>query len=170
MNELGNVNKEDFYYGAFLSKLTKSGTIPVLIQTTEDGIFYRLTSQGSEAEQIVLMKYRSKPDHNGKKVKRWDFSFTKLEIQQLKQYHEKGIQHLTALICGVHSHLPQSEIAVLNFEETIACIGITYTSGKSRRITVREEKYAPGLKVYGTSLADKDFIRVDRDFQSQYLL
>ncbi|WP_208560184.1 hypothetical protein [Marinilactibacillus kalidii] len=167
---MGNVNKEDFYYGAFLSKLTKAGTIPVLIKTTEDGLFYRLQSQGADTEQIVLMKYRSTPDHNGTKVKRWDFSFTKMEVDQLKAYHEKGIQHLTALIGGVHSQLPQSEIAVLDFDETIACIGLTYTSGESRRITVRQEKFAPGLKVYGTSLADKDFIRVDRDFHSRFLV
>jgi len=167
---LGNVNKEDFYYGAFLSKLTKSGTIPVLINATEDGLFYKLSSQNTKEEIMVLMKYRSTPDHNGKKVKRWDFSFTKAEIEQLRSFHQKGVQHLTALIGGVHSNLPQSEIAVLTFEESIACIGLDYIPGESRRITVRQEKYAPGLKVYGTSLADKQYIRVDRDFQNRFCL
>jgi len=92
-----NLNKNDFYYGALLSKLINSGFAPAIMEKEmEDARLYLITN--NHGDYSIYTKYISTTDANRKNEKRWVFLFSANEITYLKERVNE--QPIIALICG----------------------------------------------------------------------
>lgn len=164
------LTKADFYYGSLLSLMLSNGVKPALFEENEDRRIYSFAT--NKGDYLLYMKYVSSPTkRENKDVQLWQFNFSEDEVNRIKELKEKeqGKELLFALICG-KQELKDSEIAVLKFDEVIDCLGINNDKNinESFRISIRYEKNAKGLRVYGNGRDEKingkdNTIRIERD-------
>lgn len=109
---MSKIKVADFYYGAVLSMLFNNHINPVIVESDENRQVYDLTTNSGDCR--LYIKYRA-DKHNNKTedYNSWQFVFNKSEIDELKDYIEKGLNLSMALVCGM-SGLTDSEIAVLD--------------------------------------------------------
>lgn len=151
-----NLNKNDFYYGALLSKLVNSGFAPAIVEKeVKDARLYLVSND--YGDYSIYTKYISNADANRKNEKRWDFLFNASEINYLKEKVDE--QPIIALICG-QKNLIDSKIAFLLFDEFKDCIGREYQT-PNRYVRIKHLKGSKYFTAYGTGLDGvKDYVRI----------
>ncbi|SKA96914.1 hypothetical protein SAMN05443428_12310 [Caloramator quimbayensis] len=164
------LTRADFYYGSLLSLMLSNGVKPPLFEENEERRIYLFTT--NKGDYLLYMKYvSSRTKRENKDVQLWQFSFSGDEVQKIKELKEKeqGKELLFALICG-KQELKESEIAVLKFDEVVDCLGLNNDerTNESYRISIRYEKNAKGLRVYGNGRDEKingkdNTIKIERD-------
>lgn len=78
------VQKSDFYYGAFISKVVDNGTIPAIITKGGNRGVYRL--KRGEKNHLVYIKCATIENKN---INRWNFSYTDDNINEIEEYINK---------------------------------------------------------------------------------
>lgn len=142
------INKADFYYGSFLTKIIDNGNKPALISKDNGRGIYKLTTD--KKEYIVYIKYAT---NRNKKHTRWAFNYTDENIEEIETYINDDEIILFAYIC-TYRDLKNSEIAIAIIEELKQCIDPQCKKNKSNRVTIYKKPHSPVLRMYGTKLAD----------------
>src|SRR5699024_6601071 len=107
-----NLNKNDFYYGALLSKLLTSDFAPAILE--KEFKKARLYSISNDyGDYSIFTKYVTTPNAERNSEKRWDFLFNPNEVAYLKNIDK---QPIIALICG-EEKLRGSRIAFLTYSQ-----------------------------------------------------
>src|SRR5699024_9179867 len=142
-----NLNKNDFYYGALLSRPINSGFARAIVgKDLEDAKLY--TIYNNLGDYTFYTKYISKPDGDRNNEKRWDFLFNSSEINYIKNREDE--QPIIALICG-DKNLKGSRIALIDYPDYQDCIGRDYRT-LNRYVKVKHRKGSKHFKLYGTGL------------------
>lgn len=150
--------------------MLSNGVRPALFEENEDRRIYSFTT--NKGDYLLYMKYVSAPTkRENKEVQLWQFNFSEDEVQKIKELEEKerGKELLFAFICG-KQELKESEIVILNFYEIVDCLGLKNNTkmSESYRISIRYEKNAKALRVYGNGRDEKvngkdNTLKIERD-------
>lgn len=144
-----SINKSDFYYGTFLTKVLDNGNKPALVSKNDGRGIYKLIT--NKDEYLLYIKYATK---NNKNHRRWAFNYTDNNIEEIKQYMGEGENIIFAYICA-YDDLRNSEIAIVELEELKKCIDPECERNQSNRVTIYKKPHSPVLRMYGTARADK---------------
>lgn len=149
---MSTVRKADFYYGALLSGFVNNGVAPAIIEPGDSRRIYKIAND--QGEYRIYAKYSSSPLKRKKQTTQlWQFHFSKEEIMEVKGIEESNVIYKFAFICGKPESLQDSQIAILNLMDLKDCLDVGFIR-ESHRITIKSQKGAHGLKVYGTGRAD----------------
>lgn len=138
---MARIAKADYFAGVFLTTILKSSkAVPMLCDAS--GEIKRVVFDTDMGDFNVYVKYSTNPqkgwDYNSvpkKKRTYWNVPFSENEYSYLKnEFQQDGKNHLVAMVC-TNKSLSESHIAILNLEETLACLKLT-TDGGNRTITV----------------------------------
>jgi hypothetical protein len=143
----------DFYYGAFLSALINGGVRPSLFDDAPNRRIYRLTTNNSKQEYLIVAKYVRPVQRKKTAGSHWNFNFSRDEFDALVTYHSLGKDVRLALIC-VSEDFRGGEVALLDYATTMDCLG-SNEAIKSRRINIKSSPGQHGLRAYGSGRADK---------------
>ena len=103
------VNKSDYYYGAFLSKVLDSDCTPALVtKDSNRGVYKIFTDKG---EHIVYMKYVTNKEDD----MLWNFAFTKDNLEEIKDYIKDNVNIMFGLICS-YEDLLDTELGLCTLE------------------------------------------------------
>ncbi len=156
------LKKSDFYYGAFLSALLNSGKAkPSLFDDVDSNSrrIYKFATEQTEKDHIVFTKYCVGVKNEDSW--RWNFVFTKDEIQKLESLNEQYGNVKLALIC-VKKDLIESEIAIVSYHQMVKCMGLDIGT-RSNIITVKTRTGKHGLLVFGSGIIEDNAIKISRD-------
>jgi len=153
---MGILKTSDFYYGAFLSALLNTaGKKPTLIDRDEKSDsrrVYRLTTDSGTEDCTIFAKYLSTPtsstiDGN----QRWCFQFTNAEISTFQELYASNSNLKFVFICG-NSPFHKSEIALIDYSQTVECLGLSL---RSHNINIIQMPNKHHLRIYGSGHDDK---------------
>ena len=165
---MGVLKVTDFYYGAFLSALLNYGKKKPSIfnkpNKKDSRRIYCLTTDNSQQDYIIFTKAVTAQDNKTEKFEHWIFNFDKDEIKLLTELHREYGNVKLALIC-IQEGLANSEIALLDYETAIDCLGVEI-GVKSRTINIKYFKKAKrgegskgqgknGLRAFGSGRIEK---------------
>lgn len=143
----------DFYYGAFLSALLNSpGGRPSLFDETPSRRIYKLETNNCQ-ECYLYTKYASARPNKTNQFEHWVFNFSEEEVKKLQELFIKKQSAKLVLIC-LKEDLVGSEIALINYDEAIDCLGI-HRGIKSYRINIKAIDKKHGLRMYGSGRSDQ---------------
>src|SRR5690625_3671994 len=146
-----SLTKSDFYFGALLSRLMKTGSVPAILEGGSTRRIYSVINDHGEFE--IYTKYISSPREN-RNEKCWDFQFPEDEIKEIKRMQKNENKIIIfALVCAVEE-LMSSEIVFLTYGELRECIGIDYQT-KNRRVSIVLINRSWSFLAYGTGLNRK---------------
>lgn len=149
------VNKSDYYYGAFLSKILDNGCTPTLLTHDANRGVYKITTD--KDEYIIYMKYLT--NHQDDLL--WNFSFTKDNLEEIKEYAQGEEKLMFAFICSYESLL-FTELGLCDFEELKRCIELDCKEGEYKRVSILKVPYSPYLRLYGSELDREESIEIER--------
>ncbi|WYP26036.1 hypothetical protein NSQ54_17170 [Alkalihalobacillus sp. FSL W8-0930] len=138
------LSKQDFYFGALLSLLVKTGFVPAIIEEGESNQIYKITTN---YDYVFYSKYLSKTSSESKKDSTWQFQFSELELKRIRDLSPNE-KFIFAFVCG-RLGLRESEIAFLSIKELQECLGIDYQT-PNRTVAMRTTNGSPYIKAYGT--------------------
>ncbi|GIN05980.1 hypothetical protein CAY60_000525 [Shouchella clausii] len=141
------LTKHDFYFGSLLSLLVKSGFAPAIIDGGELSRIYSLSLDQGDIK--VYAKYSSKPCNEKKEEQRWDYHFSKEEVNKIEGLI-KDNSLIFALICG-QERLKNSEITFLDIDQLKECLGSAYRES-NRRVSIKVDKRGRSFYAYGSGL------------------
>ena len=143
----------DFYYGAFLSALLNvPGGRPTLFDKTDSRRIYRVETNNNE-ECYFFTKYVTDLKTKTEAFSHWVFNFSQAEIQRLQNLHSEKGNVKVVLICAKEG-LTDSELAIVNYEEAIECLGVN-KGIKTFRINIKAFNNKHGLRMYGSGRSDR---------------
>lgn len=146
---------EDFYYGAFLSALLNNSPDgkPCLFDDpgSDSRRIYRLETN-QNGETFFYCKYRTSPNKSNDGLL-WTFNFSDREVGTLQEFHKQNERLRIVLICVVDG-LTESEIAIVDYDQAIDCLGIE-RGVKNYSISIKYLKNKHGLRMYGSGRSDK---------------
>ena len=143
-----SVNKSDFYYGTFLTKVLDNGNKPALVSKNDGRGIYKLTT--NKEDYIVYIKYAT---NSNKNHRRWTFNYTDNNVEEIKKYMEEDKNIIFAYICA-YDDLRNSEIAIAKLEELKECINPKCKRNTVNRVSIYKKPHSPVLRMYGTKRAD----------------
>lgn len=143
-----SINKSDFYYGTFLTKVLDRGNKAALVSKDDGRGIYKLTTD--KKEYIVYLKYAT---NNKKSEKRWTFNYTNNNIEEIEMYANKNEDIIFGFICA-YKDLRNSETGIAYLKELKKCMDPDCKVNKSKRVTIYKKSYSPVLRMYGTKRAD----------------
>lgn len=150
------LNKYDYYYGAFLSKLVSMQIVPALIEESKERRVYQLETGSNRMK--VYSKYATSSTNT------WNFRFSEEERERLLQWSDEERHQLFVLICS-KKDLLGGEIAILTFDQLLACMDVREKYKEaSCRVAIRKKKHSPFLYAYGTSRSLDDALPLTRNF------
>lgn len=157
-----SVNKSDFYYGVFLTKVLDEGNKAALVSKSKRRGIYRLNTD--KDEYIVYIKYANNRDKNNK---RWSFNYTDNNIQEIKYYIENRENIIFAYICS-YDDLINCEVAIAYLDELKKCINPDCNINKNHSVRIYKKPHSSVLRMYGTARSDKkgskdNTIHLERD-------
>jgi len=163
------VYKGDFYYGALLSVLINNGISPYILETSDSRKIFELSTNSGKYK--IYTKYVTSPKRgsNGKRLL-WNFTFNKKEIEEIKRLLNNEGNLYFAFVCGQKEfETGNCEITLLSAEQLKECINIENPYGDQERLSIRKNKGAHSLSVYGSKKADKlnnedNTIKISRDW------
>lgn len=138
------LNKSDFYYGAFLTKVLDQGKKPALVSRGGGRCIYKVTTD--KKEYTVYIKYAT---NRRKTHKRWTYYYTENNIEEIRKYIENDQEIIFAYICS-YTDLNDSEIAISTLRELEACIDFEYDEDETNRVIIHKKRYSPSLRMYGS--------------------
>lgn len=148
--------KSDMFYGAMLSALGKKDLNPVILEPGDNRRIYLLTTDNGDHE--IYAKYAFNKKDGGSLL--WNFSFTKEELEIIKNYKDNGKKFYFALIC-CRKNL-KGDVAFLSLPQVKECLNINYYS-PNYRIAIKYKKGKRGLMAHGTGKADTKAICIKRN-------
>lgn len=152
------IKKFELYHGAVLTRILRKDrplTLTLIeTNTAESWSTYKIADNNKDA--ILYMKYSSAPSVTSKHT-RWQYSFKKEHLKELKKYEEKNIY--IALI-GVQRNIDDKpmEICLLNKEEMLEAIDLDSKTTQSFTVFCEAKKK---LRVRGTRTNHNE-IKIDR--------
>lgn len=157
--------KADFFFGALLSRLVKTGFAPAIIEGGTNRRIYSLFND--HGEYNIYAKYISKPNTSNSSRSRWNFTFTADEVQEIKSFNKDNEdKYLFGLVCALEK-MKGSEIVLLTYKELRQCIGVDYQT-RNRRVSVELESGSWSFIVYGTGLERKvNSMRITRNVKKR---
>lgn len=164
-----NINKIDFYCGAFLSYLITNKVEPTLFDATDKSKVIRFSLRSQDYN--IYLKYSTslrESSHHGMTFRSWNVPFTKQEKQFINhQFYDKQRENLVVIVC-TDRQLRNTCFAVLTYRQALACLGDDHLN-KNPYIAAKHPKGSEYLYCYGTSLSDTDAIKTyfntDKYFQ-----
>lgn len=149
------VNKSDYYYGAFLSKILDNGCTPALLTNDANRGVYKITTDSGE--YIIYMKYLT--NHQDDLL--WNFSFTKDNLEEIKEYVEKDEKLMFGFICSYESLL-FTELGLCDLDEFKRCVDLDCKNEDYKRLSILKVPYSPYLRFYGSELDREDSLEIER--------
>lgn len=143
-----SVNKSDFYYGVFLTKVLEKGNKAALISKNEGRGIYNLNTD--KDDYTVYMKYAN---NSNKSSRRWNFNYTENNIEEIRDYVEKEKNIIFCYICA-YDDLKNSEVAIAYLDELKKCINPGCKINKSNLVRIYKKSHSPVLRMYGTARSD----------------
>lgn len=146
------LNVGDFYYGSFLSALLNApGGKPSIFEESNSRRIYRFETE-KNGECFFFAKYVHERKNKNDKYSHWIFNFTNGEVAKLQELYMQKNNVKIVLIC-VKDGLGDSELAVVNYEDAIECLGIN-CGVKNYRINIKALDKKRGLRMYGSGHSD----------------
>lgn len=155
------VNKQDFYYGAFYSVLIQRGIKPTLFDESKQGCIARFETDKHKYTVFIKYVQESTKPSASRTEQLWHFNFTSEEIQKLSGNVQPGARNCFVGVCATKD-LIGSQIAVLEWEDAIQLLG-SDSVNRQRRISVSKTKRKHGLLCYGTAKNKEDGIGIPGD-------
>lgn len=146
------LNAGDFYYGSFVSALLNApGGKPSLFDESGSRRIYRLETD-KNGECFFFAKYVHERKNKNEKYSHWIFNFTNGEVEKLQELYLQKNNVKLVLIC-VKEGLTDSELAVVNYEDAMDCLGVE-CGVKNYRINIKSVDKKRGLRMYGSGRND----------------
>lgn len=161
-----NLNKADFYFGAFYSYLITKAFNPVLIDQADSS--RQLSISTNNKDYNLFAMYISKPTNStsdGTKI-RWDFLFTSNLVSLLTRSICNEKENYVVFICG-QENFKDSEIIVVPYKEAQMCLGKDNINS-NRRISITVSKHENYAYCYGTAVDKKNSLRVKRNIEEYF--
>lgn len=155
------VNKQDFYYGAFYSVLIQRGIKPTLFDESKQGCIARFETDKSKYTVFIKYVQESTKPNAGRTEQLWHFNFSSEELQKISDNVQPDAENCFVGVCATKD-LMGSQIAVIKWEEAIQLLG-SDSVNRQRRISVSNTKRKHGLLCYGTAKNREDGIWIKRD-------
>lgn len=150
------INKQDYFYGIFLSSIIDSKKSPVLIDKDKSRGLYKLSTDKSKYK--VYIKYAM----IDKNRKTWNFSYSKENIEEIKNLIENSKEEIVfSYICS-YKDLLNTEIVISNIEELKKCIDPNCKINDRFRISINKKPGSKYLRMYGTKRDISKAIEIDR--------
>ena len=150
------VNKSDYYYGAFLSKVLDNDCTPALvIKDSNRGVYKIFTDNG---EHIIYMKYVNNKEDD----MLWNFAFTKENLEEIKGYIKDTTKIMFGFICS-YENLLDTELGLCTSQEFEKCVDLDCNNEDYQRVSILKIPNSPYLRLYGSRLDRKDNIEIERD-------
>jgi len=160
------VKKIDYYCGAFLSYLISNSITPALFEAAERSKIVKFSTDLGDYKAYI--KYSTIPKLSERKnTRKWDVVFTRKEMEILKEFPEQNRIHFFIMVC-TDSDMKETEIAVLDFESGMECLGDDSVN-KERRISVVHKKGSHYMKCYGTAKSENQGIQIYKDFNKYFM-
>ena len=110
------LQKVDFYYGAALNMIFRynKDAMTSMVETTDYKQVFRLTTNKSKRDFIVIMKHASpklKEDYIS-----WQYKLSDIDKECLKKYHNQHLPTFMMFVC-LSDNLSGSKILIVNYEE-----------------------------------------------------
>lgn len=155
---MARIAKADYFGGVFLTTILKSSNaVPMLCDAS--GEIKRVVFDTDMGDFNVYVKYSTSRktgwDYNfapKKKRTYWNVNFGENEYDYLKDdFQLDGKKNLLAMVCTDKS-LSESWIAILDLEQTLACLKLA-TDGGNRTITVSRTGRSHTFDCSGVAMA-----------------
>ena len=161
-----NLNKADFYFGAFYSYLITKAFKPVLIDQADSSRQLSVCTNAKEYNLFAM--YISKPTNSSADSlkTRWDFSFTGNLFESLIQSECSEKENYVVFICG-QENLKDSEIIVVPYKKVLMCLGKDNVN-KNRRVSITVSKHENYAYCYGTAVSSQNKFQIKRNIE-EYL-
>ena len=115
MPKLQNV---DFYYGAALNMIFRynKDAMTSMVETTDYKQVYKLTTNKSKQDFIIIMKHSSPNNRIKTDYMSWQFKLSDIDRECLRKYHNEHLPTFMMFVC-LSENLSGSEILIVNYEE-----------------------------------------------------
>lgn len=153
-----NTGKKDHLRGAFLEYLISNRVEPTLFEAGVNRKITQFTIKDKDYKAFV--KYCASPRKSQKGVT-WDTTFTKKEVELLKQVSENGHKNIIVIVCTDHK-LKNTQFAVLPETVVNQCLGKDRMN-QSRKVSIYHKANSPYFNVYGTAVDKTNSYRVRRN-------
>lgn len=153
-----NTGKKDHLRGAFLEYLISNRVEPTLFEAGVNRKITQFTIKDKDYKAFV--KYCASPRKSQKGVT-WDTTFTKKEVELLKQVSENGHKNIIVIVCTDHK-LKNTQFAVLPETVVNQCLGKDQMN-QSRKVSIYHKANSPYFNVYGTAVDKTNSYRVRRN-------
>lgn len=166
------INKMDFFVGAFISKiLSKSKSVPALFNETDES--KKIEFETNNDSYNVYVKYSTKRnvkpasrDGKRKEIVYWYINFTENEFDVFKKFFQEGKNNCISIICS-NTKLLDTWIAVFDYEKALKCLD-KQTSSKIRRIKVSRVGKAQEFLLSGVGFTKNDDLTCPFDYSSYF--
>lgn len=151
---MAQINKIDYFCGAFLSFLVSEKVAPTLFEAGDSSKIIRYTTDNDDYK--IYLKYSANAKvHTVKHIEftKWTINFTPKDMDRLNDFYEKGRTNYLVCVC-TNNNLTETSIAVLTFDEAIKCLGNDAANGQ-KTLAIKHQKSSSKFNCYGTAL-DKD--------------
>ena len=160
------INKVDYFCGAFLSYLISNGVEPTLFEAGEKSKIVEFTIRDSIYK--VFCKYSTKKKtvtKQGKSYDTWNVGFAEKELALLENFGDNSKKVAIVCIC-TDEKLKNADVAVIPYEDACKCLGLMQDEiNKQRVITVRHLKGSSKLLCHGTGLSQDNAIEIPHNFE-----
>ena len=153
-----NTGKKDHLRGAFLEYLISNRVEPTLFEAGANSKITQFTIKDKDYKAFV--KYCASPRTSQKGVT-WDTTFTKKEVELLKQVSENGRENIIVIVCTDHK-FQNTLFAVLPEKVATQCLGKDRMN-QSRKVSIYHKANSPYFNVYGTAVDKTNSYRVRRN-------
>ncbi|TMN22686.1 hypothetical protein [Lentibacillus cibarius] len=148
--------KRDLYYGAILSDLVNQKYVPALIDKNDSRGLYEVIVNNDNQYRRIFTKYRAKidPPSKNQNRKRWTFSFTPSEVEELKTLKNDGELWL-AFTC---SNPDPFSLDVIwgHISKILKCVDLQENLRGQPYIRITHKKGAHSFKLYGNKGKDNE--------------
>ncbi len=112
------LQKVDFFYGAALNMIFRynKDAMTSMVETTDYKQVYRLTTNKSKQDFIMIMKHSAPNSRIKTDYMSWQFKLSDIDRECLRKYHSEHLPTFMMFVC-LSENLSGSEIFIVNYEE-----------------------------------------------------
>lgn len=160
------INKVDYFCGAFLSYLISNGVEPTLFEAGEKSKVVEFTIRDSIYK--IFFKYSTKKKavtKHGKAYDTWNVVFAAKELTLLEKFGDGSKKVAVVCIC-TDEKLKDTDVAVISYEDACKCLGLMQDEiNKQRVIAIRHLKGSSKLLCHGTGLSQDNAVEILHNFE-----
>jgi hypothetical protein len=164
---MGQINKIDYFCGAFLSFLVSEKVAPTLFEAGETSKIVRYSTDNDDYK--IYLKYSTNAKTSTVKqieYMKWTITFTSKDMERLQAFFENGRTNYLVCVC-TNKDLKDTSIATLPFADAMKCLGDDAVN-KQRTIVIKHQKASSKFSCYGTALDESNAVDAFYDFRKYF--